>query len=372
MRAEQVTIYKEPGRYAGWPANYGIWNWNDEIVVGFTVGYHQSDAGFHTRDRDRPFVGMQARSPNGGATWESVPVPAKTPGDRSLSADEHMADGSGLRVGEALEGKNAPQPCPGDLDFTHPDFALMCAKTGLQEGSRSFFYLSDDRCRSWQGPYRLPMFDQTGIAARTDYLVDDATTCSLFLTANKRDGKEGHIFCARTTDGGKTFAARGWITNEPSGFSIMPANVRLPSGRILVADRCRERVHDLTDAINWIDLYASDDDGATWQRLNRPVENTGRGGNPPTLKRLHDGRLCLTYGFRDAPYRICAKLSDDDGASWSNEIVLRDNGGGHDIGYPRTIQRADGKIVTVYYWHDTPDGERHIAATIWDPTEAVQ
>ena len=26
-------VYFEPGRYGGWPANYGIWSWGDEIVV---------------------------------------------------------------------------------------------------------------------------------------------------------------------------------------------------------------------------------------------------------------------------------------------------------------------------------------------------
>ena len=69
---EHVTVYRQEGRYAGWPANYGIWSWDDEIVVGFTLGYHQSDAGFHTRDRSRPFVTMQARSLDGGKTWSKV------------------------------------------------------------------------------------------------------------------------------------------------------------------------------------------------------------------------------------------------------------------------------------------------------------
>ena len=35
---KNVTIYRESGRFAGWPANYGIWSWENEIVVGFTVG----------------------------------------------------------------------------------------------------------------------------------------------------------------------------------------------------------------------------------------------------------------------------------------------------------------------------------------------
>ena len=80
----------------------------------------------------------------------------------------------------------------------------MCGRTGLKAGARSWFYTSTDRCRSWQGPFSLPMFGFTGIAARTDYLVSGPSTCTLFLTAAKANGEEGRIFCARTTDGGRT------------------------------------------------------------------------------------------------------------------------------------------------------------------------
>jgi hypothetical protein len=34
------------------------------------------------------------------------------------------------------------------------------------------------------------------------------------------------------------------------------------------------------------------------------------------------------------------------------------------VSYSRSVQRADGKVVTVYYFHDTPQGNRYIAATI--------
>jgi len=204
------------------------------------------------------------------------------------------------------------------------------------------------------------MFGQTGIAARTDYLVSGTHDCMVFLTAAKPNGDEGRAFCARTTDGGETFTFVSWIGSEPKGFAIMPASVRLSDSRILVALRCRE------GARNWIDLYGSNDNGATWDYLNRPVANTGIGGNPPTMTKLHDGGLCLTYGYRDAPYGIRARLSADDGVTWDKEIVLRDDGGNHDIGYPRTVQRADGKIVTTYYFNDHPESERYIAATIWE------
>src|SRR5438094_986007 len=83
--------------------------------------------------------------------------------------------------------------------------------------------------------------------------------------------------------------------------------------------------------------------------------------NPASLIRLADGRVCLTYGYRAAPYGLRARLSHDGGRTWGKEIVLRADGGGRDLGYPRSLQRRDGKIVTVYYFHDEPRGDRYIA-----------
>lgn len=362
---EHVTVFREPGHYAGWPANYGIWAWGNEIVVGFTVGYHSSAGGFHARDTSKPFVTMQARSLDGGETWQVGPFPGKTPGGRGLSADEHMRPEMG--VGQAdLEG--ALQDCSGGLDFTHPDFALMCARSGLGAGARSWFYVSHDRCNSWQGPYRLPDFGQPGVAARTDYLVNSRDECLLFLTVTKSNGGEGRVLCACTSDGGKTFQSVGWVgEKEPPGFAIMPSSVRLPGGRILTAIRRRLGQRSAGNEHNWIELWASDDGGQKWRYLDMPALDTGMGGNPPAMLRLRDGRLCITYGFRAAPYSIRAVFSRDEGRSWGDEVVLRGDGGCHDLGYTRTVQRPDGKLVTVYYFNDSPEGERYIAATIWGP-----
>jgi hypothetical protein len=65
---------------------------------------------------------------------------------------------------------------------------------------------------------------------------------------------------------------------------------------------------------------------------------------------------------------IYARLSDDGGRNWSDPVVLREDGAGRDIGYPRSVERPDGKVVTIYYfWDRTTGPERYIAATIWDP-----
>ena len=63
-------------------------------------------------------------------------------------------------------------------------------------------------------------------------------------------------------------------------------------------------------------------------------------------------------------------MRGEGGRTWGGEIVLRADGGGTDVGYPRSVQRPDGKVVTVYYFHDEPLGDRYVAATIWDPGPA--
>jgi len=119
---------------------------------------------------------------------------------------------------------------------------------------------------------------------------------------------------------------------------------------------------------HWIETYRSLDDGQSWALDTVPAADLGA-GNPASLIRLADGRLCLTYGHRAAPFSIKARLSRDGGRTWDREIILRQDGGGRDLGYPRSVQRPDGKVVTVYYFWDQKTGpERDIAATIWDPS----
>jgi hypothetical protein len=220
----------------------------------------------------------------------------------------------------------------------------------------SRYYYSLDQGRIWHGPCRVPDFGQKGIAARTDYLIDGPRKLTVFLTAAKTNGKEGRVICVRTLDEGVTWKFVSFVTPEPGGddYAIMPSSVRLSTHTIVTAIRYQD----------WIDIYRTDDDGLSWKKISRPAESTD---NPPSLVHLKDGRLALTYGRRTAPFGIRARLSVDEGRTWSEERILRNDGGCWDLGYSRSVQRPDGKIVTVYYFNKSPDSEREINATIWDP-----
>lgn len=349
---KHVPVYDIDGRFGGWPANHGMWIWENEILVGFSAGYYKYlGPDRHAIDRDKPEYHLLARSLDGGKTWKHE-NPA-TQG--TLIGTEKMRHGKVPR--EFSEGE--PIACPGGINFTHPDFAMTLRMSDIHSGASRFYY-SYDRGKSWKGPFQLPLLGQKGIAARTDYIVNGKHDCMLFLTCSKSNNREGRVLCARTIDGGKTWNFASYIGPEPAGFSIMPSTVRLSDAELLTTVRRREGPK------RFIDSYHSSDNGKSWQYLNRPVPDAGE-GNPPMLNKLQDGRICLTYGVRAEPFRIEARMSSDGGKTWDAPSVIRNDGGGRDIGYVRTVQRPDGNLVTVYYFYDKTDVDRKIIATIWNP-----
>ena len=349
---EHVVVYAEPRRFGGWPANHGMWSWGDELLVGFSRGHYKYlGPDRHAIDRERPEEHWLARSLDGGRTW-STENPAERGDLIPMGAALHGIEPPWLEIPQ-------PQPCPGGIEFTHPDFALT-ARMSDANGGTSRFYYSYDRGRNWEGPFLLPLFEQPGIMARTDYIVLGRHDALLFLTAAKQNVQEGRPICVRTEDGGATWRLVGSIGPEPTGFAIMPSTVRVGEKSLVSAVRRREGPR------RWLEAFRSDDLGQTWQLWSTPAADLGE-GNPPSLVRLADGRLVVVYGYRAAPFGVRARTSDDEGRTWSDEIVLRDDSAGRDVGYPRTIVRPDGRLVSVYYITDRETDDRYIAATIWQP-----
>jgi len=344
---EHVTVFDEPGRFAAWPANGGLWSWEggQELVVTFEVGWFRDKPDHedgHARD-ERPCEDFLARSLDGGRTWSW-----------------EKFDLFGGNNGDFL-------PLKESMPFASEGFAFKA------QGER--FYFSSDRGHSWSGPFQLKVKGVKGeLKARTDYLITGAAS-GLFFFAVEPQGTSERAFCAVTKDGGKSFQLQGWI-GDAEGRSeerwVMPSTVSLGADHLVTAIRRK----DESVLRNWIDLYRSRDGGRNWALASKVADTGVDGepfnGNPPAMIRLADGRLLVTYGVRSPPYRIAARLSEDDGETWSEEITLRTGARNWDMGYPKTVQRADGQVVTVCYFATAEKRNQFIAATIWDPGQVYR
>lgn len=199
------------------------------------------------------------------------------------------------------------------------------------------------------------------------------------------------VWMIRSTDGGVTFSGR-----YDAGVSSPHGPIQLADGRLLYAGK------DLWREGTRVGVCESTDDGQSWRWLaeiqprdgddlrnyhelhavetadgriliqirNHNKANTGEtlqcesidGGKtwsapqaigvwglPSHLLRLRDDRLLMTYGHRRKPFGNQARLSTDHGRSWSDPIIVSDDGAGGDLGYPSTVQVDDGSLVSVWY-----------------------
>ncbi|MGQ8335798.1 sialidase family protein [Sunxiuqinia sp. A32] len=353
---DNVKVYYEKGKYGGWPANWGIWSWGNEVLVGFTQADFVDKERGHTFDQ-KSSITKFARSIDGGISWSIEDA-----------YDAGITEGT---VEHNLGNKSIPaKPLAESIDFTNPNFALTFRMCDMYIGPSSFYY-SYDRGKTWVGAFELkvdfPERDPAGIVARTDYIVEGKHELTAFLTVGFKDGdkKWREVACVRTSDGGQSWKFLSWIGSHKIN-SIMPSSVRLDESRLLTVIRRTKPPRMVS--------FLSEDNGNSWTQLADPVK-VDYNGNPPALLKLKDGRLSLVYGIRGEKTMsegigMYVSYSSDEGQSWSEPELLRGHDGAcWDIGYPRSVLLPDGKVVAIYYYNNANAGDkyRYIAATIFDP-----
>lgn len=147
---------------------------------------------------------------------------------------------------------------------------------------------------------------------------------------------------------------------DPSCEWSEPHAAQMPNGDILVAIRYHYKPEDVQS----IYLCRSTDGGKTFSK----PEPTGWDGFPPHIFVTSTGAVVLSYGCRHEGKGIRARISYDNGHTFGEEIVLRNDGIDWDLGYPSTTENAQGQLVTVYYMKDKDDpNENRIQYMIWEP-----
>jgi hypothetical protein len=162
------------------------------------------------------------------------------------------------------------------------------------------------------------------------------------LYAGKKLWTGGEVGVCESTDDGATWR---WLAAIPTRDGDQAKNyhelhaAELPGGKLIVHIRNHNPVNKGETL-----QCESTDGGRSWSDPHA----IGVWGLPSFLTKLKDGRLLMSYGHRRQPFGNQARISED-GATWSEPMVISDDGSGGDLGYPSTVQVDDGSLVTVWY-----------------------
>ena len=236
----------------------------------------------------------------------------------------------------------------------------------------STYVLSDDNGRSFTDVTVLPISAPHGPCVLKDgslFYVGSAVMSEKgpgYAYGNfKPIENKKPLYYLRSKDGkewGEPVMIPADVVPEGENWSFCePHAIELENGRILVVIR----VHKYKDGNQfWRGSYKchSDDGGKTWST----PEIIADWGFPPHLVQLKNGLIVCSYGYRYGDkmgQRV--KVSDDNGDTWSEEMMLRGDGVTDDLGYPSTVELDDGTLMTVYYQKMARDKKCGIYYTKW-------
>jgi len=283
----------------------------------------------------------------------------------------------------------------GTLLWAFRQAADGCGDSGLE--AECYVIRSRDGGGSWQGPFRVDKapFPSIGNASnRMTELTDGTVLWPQRLGASSTRQKEirqaaerslqpwtetpftaSYVF--RSTDGGRSWGER---TPLPD-WSFETTLLRLHSGRLMAAIRYQpsfwsaemmeEQLHarpslheDGFQPSKRVYLADSEDAGHTWTRF-RPVSRTLNGPTDLALGQAHgelsqlsDGTLILTTDHRYPRHeaQVLARISHDEGRTWSAEVYHLTRAGGsvvgssikgYGTGYASSVVLEDDTIVTM-------------------------
>jgi len=156
-------------------------------------------------------------------------------------------------------------------------------------------------------------------------------------------GKDERVGVCESTDDGQSWR---WLADiaprdgdKHTEYHELHA-VETGDGRILVQIRNHNAANDRETL-----QCESSDGGKSWSQ----PKSIGVWGLPSHLLKLRDGRLVMSYSHRRAPLGNQARVSTDHGRTWSEPIVISGDGVTGDLGYPSTVELADGTLLSVWY-----------------------
>ncbi len=363
LRAEHGVVCALPREtygYFGWPT---VARMEDGTLVAVASGMRHG----HVDPFGRTTFHV---SRDDGRSWSSPRVITDTPLD-DRDAGVTPLEGEGLLVSWFTSDTGSYFPPERRAELS-PEFralidaGLVWQTDGtLQRWLGSWVRVSHDAGETWQPPVQLPVTAPHGpIRLRSGALL----YLGKVYGQNMQEFTEGagDILAMRSDDGGRSWAALGTVPCYPGTVRENyhePHVVELPSGKLIGAIRVQDDgsavVANAGVTPFSILMTASTDGGQTWTTA-QPLNFHG---SPPHLLRHSSGVLVMSYGYRQEPYGERIALSDDEGQRWQHDYILRDDAPDWDLGYPASVETADGSILTIYYQKPQASGDK--CALLW-------
>ena len=260
------------------------------------------------------------RSPDGGKTWTVPTVIVDSDADDRNPAVGKAPDGTIVLAYHAQGSYNEDGSWARDLRRVQMKITR-----------------SHDGGITWEPPQPLnytPM-EKHSAYGRIVNLPDGTMLLPIYggrIGETERTRDYAYILCSH--DNGQTWAEPSLIGEGYNETALL----LLPDGNLLAAMRSEDRGQLLA-------VCRSSDGGQTW---SEPTPVTNAREHPADLTLLSNDWVVMYFGVRHEPFGVGALVSRDNGHTWDTRLILCDDLGPNDLGYPSTVKLGD-QLVTAYY-----------------------